>query len=340
MPVCKSVRKAPPIAIADPVVDDDEEELHTPPPGDEQQLHGSTRRRIVAEAAFVKSHLWPQHAVITISFVGGSAVERVIVKERVRGHIEPYVNLTLQFLTPAEGHGQIRIAFNKSADAGSWSHMGTEALDIPSDEPTMNLGWDISGDPAVCLHEFLHALGATHEISNSIGSEQPCLDWDTITRDYGDQPNNWSPDTIRAQFALAEADDLVGGGYDPLSIMHYPLPAEHLLTEADIRADPSLVADQPDCKVGVPVGWNKQMSAQDVKWLALTYPLNAKATSECECAAGMRETPYRYMSHTEYDRRIKSRNVAEFAMCILILVLFVAIAILIMWRRRCEQKEL
>jgi hypothetical protein len=63
--------------------------------------------------------------------------------------------------------------------------------------------------------------------------------------------------------------------------------------------------------------------------------LNAKATSECECAAGMRETPNRYMSHTEYGRRIKSRNVAEFAMCLLVLVLLVAIAILIV---RYEQK--
>ena len=43
---------------------------------------------------------------------------------------------------------------------GSWSYIGTDALHIPKESKTMNLGFI---DRSTVMHEFGHALGLIHE---------------------------------------------------------------------------------------------------------------------------------------------------------------------------------
>lgn len=43
---------------------------------------------------------------------------------------------------------------------GSWSYIGTDALHLPKESASMNLGFV---DAATVMHEFGHALGLIHE---------------------------------------------------------------------------------------------------------------------------------------------------------------------------------
>lgn len=64
--------------------------------------------------------------------------------------------------------GNLRVTFDESL--GSWSYLGTQNLEIPANEATLNLGWVEKGTTAMgayekgtILHEFGHALGLLHE---------------------------------------------------------------------------------------------------------------------------------------------------------------------------------
>ena len=60
-----------------------------------------------------------------------------------------------QVFTAAES--DIRVDFQKS---GSWSYIGADAIHIPKESQTMNLGFI---DRGTVLHEFGHTLGLIHE---------------------------------------------------------------------------------------------------------------------------------------------------------------------------------
>lgn len=75
-----------------------------------------------------------------------------------------YANITFKFIT--SGTAQIRVTFTQGA--GSYSYLGTQALNRPSNSETMNFGWfnDSTTDTEfsrTTIHEFGHALGMIHE---------------------------------------------------------------------------------------------------------------------------------------------------------------------------------
>src|SRR5919204_1782748 len=120
----------------------------------------------VARLALIRLKMWENGKTLRCRFLDGEATQRE--KAQAKAQIwEQYANVDFQFVD--DGDAEIRISF--SADPGSWSAIGTDALVeayFPKHQPTMNFGW-LRADTAdeeyerVVVHEFGHALGAIHE---------------------------------------------------------------------------------------------------------------------------------------------------------------------------------
>ena len=196
---------------------------------------------------------WDNGRTLSVAFLDGlpEVQERVIPFAR---QWEQFANLTLDFSPPAAGPANIRISFEQE---GSWSYLGTDALGIRDDLPTMNFGWltpevsDLEYERVV-VHEFGHALGAIHE-HQSPGATIP-WDKEAVYRYYGGPPNNWSRQQVDVNlFELYDRTITQFSQFDPKSIMLYAIPNE--LTLGDWE-----------------VGWNTTMSETDKTFIAGLYP--------------------------------------------------------------------
>lgn len=176
----------------------------------------STRGGSVARAALLRAKKWPVGVTLKVRFLGGTSEQQDIVRQFAPGWSD-YANLKLNFTNATDA--EIRITFD--ADLGAWSYIGTDALDIPQNTPTMNLGWQ---DQAVVLHEFGHAIGLIHEHQNPVGGIQ----WNrnAVIQDLSGPPNNWDLATIEHNiFAAYSQDQLNSTQLDKFSIMMYRIPA-------------------------------------------------------------------------------------------------------------------
>jgi hypothetical protein len=205
------------------------------------------------KAALLAGAKWNSGDVIKVAFLDG---DESLCKQ-VRAVAERWTapgmaNLTLQFVDspPAD----VRIAF-KQGD-GSWSHLGTEAHQIPDDQPTMNYGWLTTDSDeievrSVVLHEFGHALGLIHEHQNPQGG----IKWNEpgVIADLSGPPNNWDEDTIRHNVLdHYPADEVRATPVDRLSIMMYPIPSAWTLD-------------------GFSADFNSDLSETDVQFIRETY---------------------------------------------------------------------
>jgi hypothetical protein len=131
------------------------------------------------KAAFKINTVWDlnKYPVLKIAFMDGNDHQRKFVKDMVMERIAPITSkIQYQWDVPLD-QSMIRISFAIPKQA--WSLLGTDALGIPANQPTMNLGWlddDIQfdspyykGSGQVVLHEFCHALGMIHEHTNPKG---------------------------------------------------------------------------------------------------------------------------------------------------------------------------
>ncbi len=80
----------------------------------------------------ITNGIWEQGRTITVGFIGGTTKQRNLVKI-ISGLWNPYINLYFHFIEGADA--EIRVSFE---DGGSWSFMGSVALQIPANMPTMN----------------------------------------------------------------------------------------------------------------------------------------------------------------------------------------------------------
>ncbi len=169
-----------------------------------------------ARAAFEIAKLWQTGQPIRIGFLGGSTAQQAQVKQIAPKWAE-HANLTLAFGALAGAH--IRIAF---ADDGAWSYVGTDALGIPANQPTMNFGWL---DAGVILHEFGHMLGMIHEHQNPTANP---IQWNkpVVIAALSGPPNNWDAATIQHNmFDTYDVSQINGSDFDPKSVMLYSVPA-------------------------------------------------------------------------------------------------------------------
>jgi serralysin len=164
-----------------------------------------------------------------------------------------YANINLIF--DNNPSAEIQINFDNSGQ--SWSYYGNLCTQVPDGQTTMNFGWfnqytSDSEFSRTVLHEFGHALGLIHEQS----SPNQNIQWNypAVYAYYGGYPNYFTTEQIDnwifARFSQTQTNS---SSYDPESIMHYPVPAEHTLN-------------------GFSVGWNYYLSNTDKDFIASVYP--------------------------------------------------------------------
>ncbi len=219
--------------------------------------HGARTR-----AAVEKLKLWENGRRLRVRFLDG----RDEVKERVAAiarEWESVANLRLDFV--GSGAAEIRISF---AEQGfSWSTVGTDALIVPSAEPTMNYGWlepntSLREYQRVVRHEFGHALGMIHEHQNP--AAQGRIPWDRpkVYAHYAQQ--GWTREDVDFNlFDTYDEESTNHTEYDPTSIMQYAIPDS--LTVGSYS-----------------VGWNTDLSPTDVEFMRRQYPRSSPGTVEIE----------------------------------------------------------
>lgn len=176
---------------------------------------------------------WMNGSTLHVRFVGGSAAQRAIAREQA-GWWTAVANLAIVF--DDAPNADVRIAFD--ASDGAWSYIGTDARQIPLDQPTMNLGFLDGGTAA---HEWGHAIGLAHEHQNPAGGIQ----WNepVVIRAMARSPNFWDEATTRHNIlSRYQADQVNGTAFDPASIMLYFFPAEWTTNGIGTEANETLSA--------------------------------------------------------------------------------------------------
>jgi hypothetical protein len=194
---------------------------------------------------------WPAGRTLRVRFQDGEEVMRSKVAEQARRWSE-HANVTFEFGNDPEA--EIRITFRLP---GSWSLLGTDALGLESEEPTMNFGWLHPGSAdedvaRVVLHEFGHALSCIHEHQNPEAAIQ--WDRDAVYAYYAGAPNFWSrADVDKNLFEPYSRDQTQFTRFDPTSIMLYPIPEQFTLGDFS-------------------VGLNNDLSETDRSFIGTIYP--------------------------------------------------------------------
>jgi serralysin len=195
---------------------------------------------------------WPNGSTLRVLFLDGDpAVHAKVAQFAVEW--SDYANITFNFNNDLDA--EIRISFQYQ---GSWSTVGTDALNVPDNKPTMNYGWltpTTSDDEyqRVVVHEFGHAIGLIHEHSSPAAGS---IHWNkpVVYRYYEGPPNNWTQQDVDFNlFQTYNATQTNFTALDPTSIMMYPIPA-------------GFTTD------GLVVGWNSVLSATDKAFIAQMYP--------------------------------------------------------------------
>lgn len=181
--------------------------------------------------AAIAAKKWTNRSTLRCRFLDGSDAqrERVAAKAAIW---EQYADMHFDF--GDDPASEIRISF--SADAGSWSAVGTDCLIesyFPRYQPTMNFGWlrddtDDSEYERVVVHEFGHALGCIHEHQSPAAD----LKWDKpeVYRVFSGAPNHWTKAQIDHNiFDRYSRTQTQFSAFDPDSIMLYAFPASLFL---------------------------------------------------------------------------------------------------------------
>ncbi len=180
-------------------------------------------RRIVV----VVGRKWPAKGVrLSVSFLDNASAA---LRTRIIKHMNAWGEHANVLFSETAGVGEVRIArIDSGDDAGFWSYIGTEILEIDEDEPTLNLdSFTMRTSEAefrrVVRHEAGHTLGFDHEHMRS----------DIVKRidpkkayAYFDRTNGWPKEETDLQVLtpLVKKSIMGTSEADPLSIMCYQLP--------------------------------------------------------------------------------------------------------------------
>jgi len=203
--------------------------------------------------AAINDKMWTAGESLKVGFdIAGGNINMILKAQFYAKEWERIANIKLEFV-PNMSDAVIRAGIMPGK---SYSQIGRDALLIPANITTMNLGWLNSTDEAaikaMVLHEFGHALGFIHEHQSPAAT----IPWDKekVYAYYALPPNSWSKENVDQNvFAKMAVSSTNYSSYDPLSIMHYSIP-------------PELTID------GSGTPFNLNYSATDRQYAALVYP--------------------------------------------------------------------
>jgi hypothetical protein len=200
------------------------------------------------------SKKWDRDRTLTVGFLNGSSESARLVQKYAEEWLTAS-NSTLKFSFVGSASGaDIRIRFNAG---GHNSALGTDLLQWPKIQPTMNFGWD----PAtyarqeevkrVVMHEFGHALGFVHEHQRP---DRPLKFNVPVLVDFFRRTQKWDEGMVRSQILDPVNDTSTANSteFDPKSIMAYAIPKEALLE-------------------GPGIDWNWVLSDLDIKLMTEVY---------------------------------------------------------------------
>jgi hypothetical protein len=220
-------------------------------------------RRIVV----VVGRKWPASGVrLSVSFLDNPSTA---LRSRIIKHMNAWNQHANVLFTETKDVGQVRIARLDSPpeDAGYWSYVGTEILEIDPDLPTFNLDSFTMKTPEsefrrVVRHEAGHTLGFDHEhmrteIVKRIDRKKAFA--------FFDKDQGWTKEEVEQQVLTPLAKKSVMGTTeaDPLSIMCYQLPGEIM-------------------KDGKPVPGGVDINANDFAFAKKLYPKKKKSLEEID----------------------------------------------------------
>jgi hypothetical protein len=215
-----------------------------------------TRERIAA----LTTKYWGTKGVrLTVGFLDGPPMD---LRRKVLSHMNAWSKSANVTFIPSRTEPEVRIA--RLAGDGYWSYLGTDILEIPADEATMNLDSFTMETPdaefhRVVRHETGHTMGFPHEhmrraLVAKIDEKKAIA--------FFRRTQGWSAAEVRRQVLTPlEESSLLGTEHpDPNSIMCYQIPGS--IT-----------------KNGKPIKGGRDIDAQDFEFAAKLYP-KARATKK------------------------------------------------------------
>ncbi|MDC9723403.1 MAG: M12 family metallopeptidase, partial [Urechidicola sp.] len=178
--------------------------------------------RLLLEMAAQTKKLWKPNSTLKVYFFDGqdARTNKVLEYASIWSN---HCSITFEATDIIE-EAQIRIAFQAPS---SWSYIGTDALGVARNLPTINFGWLTDNLPdadykQVVLHEFGHALGLIHEHQSPAVN----IDWNKrYVYWYFWQHHNWTQaDVDHNIFKEFEKSTIRHSDLDVDSIMGYHIP--------------------------------------------------------------------------------------------------------------------
>lgn len=178
--------------------------------------------------AIVVGRRWPATGVrLSVGFLDNPPAN---LRKRILLHMNAWAKSANVKFVASSTDPKVRIARLDSPPSmsGYWSYLGTEILEIPRGEPTMNLEGFTMATPEsefhrVVRHETGHTLGFPHEHMRRELVKK--IDQAKAIKFFG-KTQGWTPTEVRQQVLTPlEESSLLGTAHaDPHSIMCYQIP--------------------------------------------------------------------------------------------------------------------
>ena len=221
----------------------------------------------ILKAAMPEVDITPDHlAVLTTKYWGSGGVRLKVafldnpptaLRTKILSHMNAWGAFANVQFVQSNSSPQVRISRISGTNGGYWSYLGTDILNVPANQATMNLeGFTSNTSDAtfrrVVRHETGHTLGFPHEhlraeIINGIDREK------AIASFMASQ--GWSREKVISNVLtpLSQSALIATANADPNSIMCYSLPGNIM-------------------KNGIGIPGGNDIDAQDAQFASIVYP--------------------------------------------------------------------